>query len=487
MLLPMPRLFNASRFSPAKRLCHGAALLLICCPHLTAWADIAAKVDAMVGNQRKIWVLRDDATPANRGEARRAGQYLYFTNLQLGQSLLAELGQNPDTLPRQFKRWAEAMDKPEFSDEDRLVFRGPLEAALPRLGAEEHQDADARLERLSALRHVLGADFLDAFNPVPLKARPYSPRWTDYVKHLAQQQSSTQILSELADTVQPGGEASASAPTQATGPGVPGVPELAEQQRALKARALEWNGEELPERTLLLTFDDGPHPVHTPAVLDILQHYGLKAIFFQVGRNLGELQDGHVSATRNEALERRIVAEGHAIGNHSYTHPQLPRLSTPQVDQEIADTQKLLDHHVPTGPARTGTFRPPFGARDDRVLAEIEQHGLRSVIWNIDSEDWADPLPSSIAHRIVSEAEKNGRGIVLMHDIHARTVEALPQVIEQLLQRGFRFAHWDGSHLVANTPLPVAPAEAAALPSFLAPAQAPAPASSPAQPEKVKR
>lgn len=398
----------------------------------SAWADIGALAREMVLKQRQVLVLHETANPEDRAEAKRAGQYLFFVNQQLGRELLTELRSDPAALPQRFASWMAALDSEGMSDEDRLVFRGPLEAVLADLPPKERQQAQQRLDELAATRHVLGADFINAFDAVPLGKRPASPRWAAFIKRLSLHDNAKSILAELDRQITPG----------------PVVNED-DSQAAAKARVLEWNGEELPPRTVLLTFDDGPHPVHTPLILDILKLKGIKAIFFQVGRNLGDVRDGEITSLRNEAIEARIVAEGHAIGNHSFTHPSMPKLNGLQIKQEISETQALLDRHVPTGKARTGTFRPPFGARDDKVLASIEQHRLRSVIWNIDSEDWADPLPRSIAHRVISEAEKYGRGIVLMHDIHARTVEALPIVIQELQARGFRFGYWDGSRLVS--------------------------------------
>jgi peptidoglycan/xylan/chitin deacetylase (PgdA/CDA1 family) len=225
---------------------------------------------------------------------------------------------------------------------------------------------------------------------------------------------------------------------------------MTDTEAAARARVLEWNGEELLGKTVLLTFDDGPHATHTPAILDILKGEGLHAVFFQIGRNLGEVKDGVALPGEHRRILARLVQEGHAVGNHSFTHPVLPRLNRQSVAREIADTQLLIDAMVPDEKGRTGEFRPPYGARDEKVLAQIDEHHLRSVVWNIDSEDWADPSPQSIAHRVVQEAEKADRGIVLMHDLHARTVEALPIVIRELKQRGFRFARWNGQKLVVD-------------------------------------
>ena len=201
---------------------------------------------------------------------------------------------------------------------------------------------------------------------------------------------------------------------------------------------------------MLLTFDDGPYPSNTPRVLDILQANGVHAVFYMVGRNLGSLQAGKPVPGANADLVRRMVAEGHAVGNHSYSHPVLPKLDSAHLRHEVEDTQRLLEAMAPPGPARTGTLRPPFGARNDRVLAEIDSHRLRSVMWNIDSLDWADPVPESIVQRVLREVEKEGGGIILMHDIHARTADALPRIITGLKQRGYAFVRWDGARLTRD-------------------------------------
>ncbi|MBV8469658.1 MAG: polysaccharide deacetylase family protein [Burkholderiaceae bacterium] len=227
-----------------------------------------------------------------------------------------------------------------------------------------------------------------------------------------------------------------------------------EEHLASLAREQEWRGLELPPHTVLLTFDDGPHPVHTPQILQTLAQHQLKAVFFQVGHNLGERVDGKAVASRNETLEAQIVAGGHAIGNHSYSHPLLSKLDDASIKEEIDLTQDLLDQVVPPGPARTGMFRAPYGGVNEAVLAETEERHLRLVLWNVDSLDWADPSPASIVQRVMTELDRAGRGIVLMHDIHAQSAEALPLLIKELKARGYHFAHWNGQALeVTDTAL----------------------------------
>lgn len=181
----------------------------------------------------------------------------------------------------------------------------------------------------------------------------------------------------------------------------------------------------------------------------ILDHYGVKAIFFQVGQNLGVRREGRAVVSRNIAVVAAILRAGHAIANHTYTHPFLSRLDLVQVADEIDTTQDLLAAAAPER-GRAPLFRPPYGARNSLVLGEVADRGLRSVLWNIDSRDWADPIPRSIAQRVIGETEREGRGVILFHDIHGRTVQALSIVIAELVKRGFRFAYWDGTRLAVD-------------------------------------
>src|SRR5215831_1160088 len=97
-------------------------------------------------------------------------------------------------------------------------------------------------------------------------------------------------------------------------------------------------------------------------------------------------------------------------------------------------------------------FRPPYGERDSKVLAAIEAHQMKSILWNIDSKDWADPVAKSIANRVVADARRYGHGIILMHDIHERTIEALPLIIETLKGDGYRFVSWNGQEFADEAP-----------------------------------
>jgi peptidoglycan/xylan/chitin deacetylase (PgdA/CDA1 family) len=224
-----------------------------------------------------------------------------------------------------------------------------------------------------------------------------------------------------------------------------------------KDDAHQLTGRKLPAKTVVLTFDDGPHSRFTPAILDILQRYQVPAVFFEVGRNIKQFP----------ASSRSVLAAGHVLANHSFTHAFLPKLTPEVIASQIGDTNTALRSWMPNAPV---LFRPPYGAKNAKVLDAAAKLGMTTVLWNIDSLDWADPLPRSIQKRVLDQVNKAGRGIVLFHDIHERTVVALPGIIEALQQDGYRFASWNGQQFVSPEPgrgASVAAGDAAATPAPL--------------------
>lgn len=215
---------------------------------------------------------------------------------------------------------------------------------------------------------------------------------------------------------------------------------------------IETFGLRLPPKTVVLTFDDGPHPRYTDRILEILKHYGLTGVFFEVGQNVGRVDaEGKPHLEKGAQISRRILDEGSTLANHSFTHANLPKLDAKALDSEIDQTETLLREIKPDTPP---LFRPPYGARNAKVLGALKEKSLRSIQWNIDSEDWADPIPASVADRVIKETERQGRGIILFHDIHDRAVNALPTVIDALTEKGYKFASWSGDdfHEIVPTP-----------------------------------
>ena len=152
------------------------------------------------------------------------------------------------------------------------------------------------------------------------------------------------------------------------------------------------------EPVVALTFDDGPDPESTPPVLDLLARFGARATFFMVGSE----------AARHPDLVARVAGAGHAIGNHTWDHPVLPRLPSPDRRAQIRDCQKAL------APWGTGLFRPPYLAQSRASRLEALRMRYKVILANVDSEDWWDPDPDRIAERIRTEVRPGS--IVLLHD-----------------------------------------------------------------------
>ncbi len=210
------------------------------------------------------------------------------------------------------------------------------------------------------------------------------------------------------------------------------------------AAASEFSGRELPAKTLVLTFDAGPHPRRSARILETLKQYKVPAaVFFEVGERIGTVKpDATVSLGRAAEASKRIVQSGFLLGNHGASLALLSKLDQAAQQREIETTNQLLRQISPDTPA---LFRAPFGARSEATFAALSAQSMKSVLWNIDSGDWADPVPASIAARVLEAVEKEQRGIIRFHDIHERSVQALPLVLEALLNAGYRFAGWSGA------------------------------------------
>jgi peptidoglycan/xylan/chitin deacetylase (PgdA/CDA1 family) len=158
---------------------------------------------------------------------------------------------------------------------------------------------------------------------------------------------------------------------------------------------------------LALTFDDGPNPAFTPQLLDGLEEFGVRATFFVVGQY----------AQAEPGLTRRIAEAGHAIGNHSWSHPNLALASGDRIREELSRTNETLEQILG---ARVRFFRPPFGARRPAVLRAACGLGLEPVLWNAMTTDWSEPSAEVIAGRLLRKIERlEGQGWaanVVLHD-----------------------------------------------------------------------
>jgi peptidoglycan/xylan/chitin deacetylase (PgdA/CDA1 family) len=174
-----------------------------------------------------------------------------------------------------------------------------------------------------------------------------------------------------------------------------------------------------------LTFDDGPNGAYTDAVLATLKRHHVKATFFVIGQQ----------AAHDGARLVKMRDAGHAIGNHSWSHPQLTSLSDSQVKQQLADTSAAIKRATGSSP---DIFRAPYGARSTRVDAVGRQLGMRDIIWDVDTRDWSMPGSAAIVREAVGSARDGS--VILMHDgggNRQQTVDALDRVITGLQGRGF--------------------------------------------------
>jgi peptidoglycan/xylan/chitin deacetylase (PgdA/CDA1 family) len=169
-----------------------------------------------------------------------------------------------------------------------------------------------------------------------------------------------------------------------------------------------------------LTYDDGPTPETTAALLQALKAAHARATFFDLGNN----------ALAHPELVRAQQRAGHWIGNHTMSHPNLPQLGEPAAFQEIADTQKVL--RKITG-ERPRLFREPFGAVSDQVRADVARLHLLEVLWTVDSRDWAGASTDEI---VAAAATLQPGGIILMHDWAQASVDAVPRIVGDLRARG---------------------------------------------------
>lgn len=178
-------------------------------------------------------------------------------------------------------------------------------------------------------------------------------------------------------------------------------------------------------RRVALTFDDGPDPTHTPALLDCLAELEVAATFFVCGASV----DAH------PALCRRIADQGHQIGNHTYRHPYLPVRRSRVVAREVVATDRAIA--AATGQAPT-LVRPPYGGRTPWTLRTFARLGKRTVLWDVNPFDWRGGSADEVAARVLARIQPGS--IVLLHEARsggAVTVEAVRRLVPSLRARGY--------------------------------------------------
>ena len=395
-------------------------------------ATVAVGMDSSIAAYRKIIVLMDNAAAldaGNRERVRTAAWILFEQNRDrldiLEQTLRTDAAASNSPLLAAFLTRLET--DVNLRDADKLVFHDLLDD-LAHLADQEVPSAPLRarisddaaaLERIQTLYQK---EISQIFSGLQTRGMAvHREAWDDYVAFLKTKYDRESILRESGSELPP-----------------------AESRGGASAKSkLEISGTELPLKTVALTFDDGPHPRYTDQVLAVLKKYGLHAVFFEVGKNLGTVNDkNEVTLGPTSAASYRILESGSFLGNHTYSHPVLPKLNQADFSREVDSTTTLLTSILKSPPV---LFRPPYGAANAQILSEIQTDKMKTVIWNVDSEDWADPVPNSVAQRVITEVEQQKRGIVLFHDIHKVGIDALPVVIETLLADGYTFISWNGT------------------------------------------
>ena len=174
-------------------------------------------------------------------------------------------------------------------------------------------------------------------------------------------------------------------------------------------------------KCVALTLDDGPVG-GTSHLLDLLRRKDARVTFFVLGEH----------ARAHPGIVRRMVADGHAVGNHSWNHPQFWHLSRKQVRSQLARTDAVLTRITGTRPR---LVRPPFGQVDGDVRAVARARGQALVLWNVDPLDWKDHTASTVARRVVAHARRGS--IILTHDVWPSTRHAYARIIDGLRAKGF--------------------------------------------------
>jgi peptidoglycan/xylan/chitin deacetylase (PgdA/CDA1 family) len=176
---------------------------------------------------------------------------------------------------------------------------------------------------------------------------------------------------------------------------------------------------------IALTFDDGPSATLTPKLLDLLAAHHIKATFFVIGENVAE----------HPEIVARAAQEGHEIANHSWSHPNFGKMSDESVRRQLQQTDDAIKNATGKRPT---LMRPPYGSITAREKRWIHaEFGYDIILWDVDPYDWKRPGPAVVRNRILKETRPGS--IVLSHDIHPGTIEAMPSTFDELEAKGFKF------------------------------------------------
>src|SRR5881394_3572478 len=176
---------------------------------------------------------------------------------------------------------------------------------------------------------------------------------------------------------------------------------------------------------IAMTFDDGPSAALTPKLLDLLSTHHIKATFFVIGENVAE----------HPEIVARAAREGHEIASHSWSHPNFAKMSQESVRSQLQRTDDAIKSAIGKSPT---LLRPPYGSITEREKRWIhDEFGYDIILWDVDPLDWKRPGPAVVRSRILKETQPGS--IVLSHDIHPGTIEAMPSTFDELEAKGFKF------------------------------------------------
>jgi uncharacterized caspase-like protein/peptidoglycan/xylan/chitin deacetylase (PgdA/CDA1 family) len=412
-------------------------------------APLLGQLQTLLAGYRRIIVLladEDGQSARDRATSSGVGQQLFHDGLEQRAAIAGAF----DALlasgkPQRLLSVARVLDyiesAPDLYDADRLAFREVLRDLQDRIGRDSalpavklHQRIGEDLNALDQIERAYNDEITRIFSrfDTTRAIAPKREKWADYVAHLRGLYTREAILRDYG-VIEP-------------------------YPMSLQDSDREIFGRDLPPKTIALTFDDGPHKAYTDEIVAILKRYDVPGAFFEVGHNLGTLDAAGKPALGALAkVSRELMEQGYAVGNHSLTHAQLSKTTGAALRSQVLDTDTLLRA---VDDKRAPLFRFPYGARNAEGLQVLKDAGLKSIMWNIDSMDWADPVPDSIAQRVLAQVAQQQRGIVLFHDIHDRAVKALPQILDKLIADGYQFAGWNGREFTVARPRSTAAAEA---------------------------
>ncbi len=178
------------------------------------------------------------------------------------------------------------------------------------------------------------------------------------------------------------------------------------------------------KKYIALTFDDGPHGVVTERILSTLDQYNAKATFFMLGQNAASMP----------TIAKKVADKGHEIANHSITHANLRAVSAERVHKEMVTS---LDQIEQATGIRPTLFRPPYGNHNENVQNKAKESNQKLILWSVDTRDWESLNANSVYQSVQTYARPGS--IILLHDIHPTTAEALPQIMQYLTNNGFEF------------------------------------------------